>query len=1161
MSTNDTIPKTSTLLPDQDFNYLRQKGIQYLQGMATALWTDFNEHDPGITMLEALSYAITELGYRTSFPMANLLTQPDGTLLPGQCFYTPKQIMTINPLTPRDYRKLLVDLEGVENAWLQYTGVGQEVNFYADCDKDQLSINDGKVMVPLDHEIHLSGLYEAIVDLQPDASLGDLNNTNITYRVPAAGSLQNQVVTFVFSQLEAMDTATYQEILTAVTTNLASIVSLQVTRTNNQYYWSGTLVVALTAGNVNVPLDIRIDAIASRTDIAAATTYLNATLFSNLTLVQQVLQQYQQKVILIADNLMNVRRVLLAHRNLCEDFKAVVTVTDQELAICMDIDVAVGADLNSIQAQVFFQVQAYLSPTVNFYSLGDLISQGITIDQIFDGPVLTHGFINNTELDNAQLVSIVRTSALVKIIMGIEGVNAVRNLSMTLYQANGQPITPSETSCVIIPAGCKGLLNTDRSNLTFYIGKIPLEADMSETLDIMRYLEAVQSQNKLYGTESDLPLPKGTYYNLGDYYSVQNDMPQTYGVGRAGLPANASTERVAQAWQLKAFLMFFDQLLANFFSQLQGAGRLLSTDATLVQTYFTQYLGPSAPPYYQDGVKNVDSIYLDTNTGQVGTAKVASLMGGQEIGSSDWQSLVEPDTTFSSRRNAFLDHLLSRFAASFSDYALMIYSVDFQLQESELQSDTTLIQSKINFLNQYPSISANRGKAINYCPLLIDTTTELPILNAQGIPSVHTGLNPSDPQRGGLWDAWNMAGLAKRAALLSGVALPKGITYEQYVFSPSLGEVLSVNNNGQSPYYYAFFDATGTARLTSIKQTYANQTAAQTDLATASAAVGKASSYTVAASGAGFALYLTVGGVQLATNGVTYTTEALAQAAIPSLIQLFTPNNVPVALPSTVDPGDFGFAFQEPTGQYILISVAQHYATAEAALADGNLLPDYLNDPYAYSIEGSGSSFTVYLSAGGVQLATDGVTYATSADAQTAINNLVAYFSPTYNNLGFYLVEHILLRPRTDAFELMGVCLGSDCSFCGEQDPYTFRASVVMPYWPEEFEDLDFRTYFENTIMAEAPAQVSLKICWVNNSNMRQFEVAYRTWLNALSQSTADPDDAGRMTDLQKANDALINIMQNFHSEYPLAILHDCEESQTDNVVLLGSTVLGTYKN
>jgi hypothetical protein len=1161
MSTTVTIPKTPNLLPDQDYNALRQQGMQYLQGMATALWTDFNEHDPGITMLEALCYAITELGYRTSFPMANLLTQADGTLLPGQCFFTPKEIMTINPLTPRDYRKLLVDLEGVENAWLQYTGVGQEVNFYADCDKDQLSINDGKVIVPLDHVINLSGLYKAIVDLQPDASLGDLNNSNITYRVPAAGSLQNQVVTFVFSDLEALDPTTYQQILTAVTTELSSIVSLQVTRTNNQYYWSGNLVVKLTSGNVNVPIDIRIDSIASRTDIAAATTYLNATLFSNLSLVQQIFQQYQQKITLIADNLMNVRRVLLAHRNLCEDFKDVVTVTDQELAICMDIDVATGADLNNIQAQIFFQVQAYLSPTVNFYSLQDLISQGIPIDQIFDGPVLTHGFINNTELDNAQLVSIVRTSALVKIIMGIEGVNSVRNVAMTLYQPNGQPITPSETSCVVIPAGCKGLLNTDRSNITFYIGKIPLEADMSETLDIMRYLEAVQSQNKLYGTESDLPLPTGTYYNLGDYYSVQNDMPQTYGIGRAGLPPTASTERVAQAWQLKAYLMFFDQMLANFFSQLQGAGRLLSTDPTLVQTYFTQYLGPSAPPYYQDGVKNVDLIYLDTDTGMPGTSKVASLMGGQEIGSTDWQTLVEAETTFASRRNAFLDHLLSRFAESFSEYALMMYTVDFQLQESELQSDAALIQSKINFLNQYPSISKNRGKALNYCPLLIDTTTDLPILNAQGVPTVHTGLTPSDPARGGLWDAWNMAGLAKRASLLSGIALPRGIEYAQYVFSPSMGEVLSVNNNNQSPYYFAFFDGSGTARLTSIKQTYTNQTAASTDLATASAAVATAANYTVTASGSNFVLNLVVSGSAVATDGVNYTTEAAAQTAVNDLVQLFTPNNVPVALPSTVEAGDFGFAFQNASGAKVLISVLQNYTSETAALADGNLLPEYLNDPYAYSVVASGTSFVIYLSAAGVPLATDGITYATTAAAQTAINNLVAYFSPTFNNLGFYLVEHILLRPRTDAFELMGVCLGNDCSFCGEQDPYTFRASVVMPYWPEEFEDLDFRTYFENTIMAEAPAQVSLKICWVNNSSMRQFEIAYRTWLNALAQVTADPEGTGLMTAFQKANDNLINIMQNFHSEYPLAVLHDCEESQTDNVVLLGSTVLGTYKN
>lgn len=1180
MSNRPTIPKTPALLPDQDYASLRQQGQQYLEGMATALWTDFNEHDPGITILEALCYAITELGYRTAFPMADLLTQPDGTMLPGQCFYTPKTILTINPLTIRDYRKFLVDLQGVENAWLESNPaiVGQEVAFYADCDADQLSIDDGKTPAPPDHEIHLSGLYRVTVDLAADPSLGDLNNTNITFRI-AGGTLQDQVVTFCFGAFEAMDQATFLDVLKAVTgSNYASVIGgFSVTRTNAQYHWDGMLTVNLSSTQtVSVPVVVRIDSLFLRGDISAATTYLNTVLFSNIDQIHAILVQYQQKITLIAENLLNVRRVLLEHRNLCEDFRDVVTVTDQEVALCMDIDIATEADINEIQAQIFFQVQEYLSPQVRFYSLKDLLAQGLPVDQIFDGPVLTHGFINNTELDQTTLVSVIRTSALVKIIMGIDGVLAVRGVMMTLYDANGEPVLPSQTACVVIPPGCKALLNTDRSKLTFYMGKIPLLADRSQTLDIIRYLQAIQARNKLYGTEDDLPVPTGAYRDPGDYYSVQNDLPRTYGVGIAGLPANALPARQAQALQLKAYLLFFDQLLANFFSQLQGAGRLLSIDSTLVQSYFTQYLAPSAPPYYQDGVKNIDRLYLDPATGVVETAKVASLLGGAEVGSTDWQRLVESEQTFASRRNAFLDHLLSRFAESFSDYALMMYKVDFDLQQTEAQSDPALINAKIRFLDQYPSISRNRGKALDYCPLVVDATTSLPLLDpGTGLPIVHTGLDPAYPQKGGLWNAWNVSGLEKRAALLSGIPLLQGIRYNQYLFSPLMGEVLPVSANGQAPYYYAFYDGQGQARLVSVKQDYTSQTAAQSDLGLLVSTPANPAYYYIQPQGDGtFKLFLTdsttnPGGTLLATDNVSYADAASASAALAALVQLFTPTGQAAAISVNANNlPPYSFAFRNAQQQPVLISVNDTYGSSAAALADAELLTEYLSDPYYYFVQQpTPGNYRVFLtndsSTQENPLATDGQSYATAADARAAITALVKYFTFSYNNEGFYLLEHILLRPRAGSpdFQLMEVCLGKDCQFCGEQDPYTFRASVVLPYWIQAFGNLDFRTYFENTIMAEAPAHVSLKICWVNNSSMRQFETAYRTWLSALAGYTADSTDNALRDTFRLANDALIGIIENFHSEYPLAVLHDCNESQTDNVVILGSTVLGTYKN
>ena len=113
-----SIPKTFTPVASQDYELLRSEGLKHIENLSSALWTDYNAHDPGITTLEALCYAITELGYRTGFDMKDFLRKADGSLVDGQALFTAKEILTINPLSINDYRKLLVDLEGIHNAWL-----------------------------------------------------------------------------------------------------------------------------------------------------------------------------------------------------------------------------------------------------------------------------------------------------------------------------------------------------------------------------------------------------------------------------------------------------------------------------------------------------------------------------------------------------------------------------------------------------------------------------------------------------------------------------------------------------------------------------------------------------------------------------------------------------------------------------------------------------------------------------------------------------------------------------------------------------------------------------------------------------------------------------------------------------------------------------------
>src|SRR5215211_3767909 len=115
-----TIEKKPLLPESSDYELLRSKGIDYIRELGSSIWTDYNIHDPGITMLEALCYALTDLGYRTSLDIKDLLTDAPhiNTDYDRQAFFTARNILTINPWTVPDFRKLLIDIDGVKNAWL-----------------------------------------------------------------------------------------------------------------------------------------------------------------------------------------------------------------------------------------------------------------------------------------------------------------------------------------------------------------------------------------------------------------------------------------------------------------------------------------------------------------------------------------------------------------------------------------------------------------------------------------------------------------------------------------------------------------------------------------------------------------------------------------------------------------------------------------------------------------------------------------------------------------------------------------------------------------------------------------------------------------------------------------------------------------------------------
>lgn len=160
-----TISKKDQNFPDYlDFDKLRTEGIDYLGKLAGQIWTDHNVHDPGITILEMLCYALLDLGYRTQLPLEDILTRHPEETAPDNNFFTPAQILACNPLTVTDFRKLLIDIKEVRNAWLE------PATDIIDCCREQEITDDYVEFIGDDAscESFLNGLYHVYLDLEKD---------------------------------------------------------------------------------------------------------------------------------------------------------------------------------------------------------------------------------------------------------------------------------------------------------------------------------------------------------------------------------------------------------------------------------------------------------------------------------------------------------------------------------------------------------------------------------------------------------------------------------------------------------------------------------------------------------------------------------------------------------------------------------------------------------------------------------------------------------------------------------------------------------------------------------------------------------------------------------------------------------------------------------
>lgn len=844
-----------------EYGDLRTRGLERIEDYASHTWTDYNVHDPGITILEHLCYGLTDLSYRTAHDLPDLLTNDrNEPSWRESALFTAKHVLPCRPITLRDFRKVLIDHPGVKNAWLAPSKV--EVPVFFDVDLEELTTDPNDKTV---EAVDLRGLFRVMVEFEDETLYDDSRS----------------------AELESA--------------------------------------------------------------------------------------------------LAEIRRYIHGFRNLCEDFVPVEAVPIELIGVCAELELAEDADTEAVLAEILFELGRAISPSVRFHSREDLEDRGRSSDEIFNGPLLARGFIDDDELAAADRKSEIHLSDLVQVIFDVEGVEAVRRLEATSYDMEGNVVREGAEWILPLDPEKAARFSPGHGRFTIYKRDIPFVANAQLVDDKLEELSAGERQRRLPSHDADYPLRLGRFRNPEEYYSIQREFPLNYGIGEGSLGASEPDLRHAQALQLKGFLVILEQYMANYLAQLTEFGRLFSLD-DLHRTYWGQRACD---------VPDLEKVMCD---------KKEALL---------WiHSLLEDPMTFARRRNAILDHLASRFGFRLEEFAFVARVL------YERRAEERIVRDKTRFIRHLPKISRDRSAGYD---LLAPPPT-----GASG-DSLHLG---------------NVSGLEKNLNALLGVE-------PMDRFAETVRSRVEYFEEDSGSHRFRILSRDGVPLLLSAK-IYDRVRDAETDVA-----------------------------------------QVL-------FLGRFRDNYVPFV----GEDDTLLFRLVDDDGRR-LARAPEGLASEEARLA--------------------------------------------------AIRDLVDFFESEPPEERVYVVEHILLRPRESeqarTARLLPPCLEND-EICPGRDPYSFRISVILPYWPWRFRNMHFRRYLERTIREHTPSHVAVRICWIAEQDMDAFEDSYWPWRNALATDAPD---------LPEKQDRFVEVWSRLRSVFPHATLHDCVEGEDENPVVLDNTTLGTF--
>ena len=1092
-----------------DYSALRDSAMALIRQWASASWTDHNVHDPGITVLEACSYATTELGLRLQLDMADLLRSGESNALAD--LPAADRVLPVGPVNRQDLRSVLLDHPLVSDARI-YLPADSEVAFY------EAAGNPPFTYLPGTPRVRPGGLYEVLVELAER----ELNSNTYSFQVSAAG--QAYAIDLALPYWDEAEAAPFRQgvVVTTVAMVLDAGQPWRALPESQSYF--GTLDVAYTGpagpGTVRTWVLLQITTVLEQPGVVVSGILAAARTAVESTGALGPLVEFASRVRRAAVAVDQLRGYLAGWRNLGEQAVRIGVARIQEIAMRARVEVTGGIDVEQLIAAIFAQVERMLSPLVRFDSLANRRRAQTDTDLIYDGPLLRNGFLGLDALvaappavlyvsDVLHLIMLQRGGAASDLVTQANPVGrdivAVTDLALANF-INNRPITQDAEDCLhlVEVERYRPRLSIAKSRIVVVRNDEEVRYDLARVLSLFTalLLQAAAGSRTL-DTSPVWPVPRGELVPVEEYTPLQEELPANYAVGRSVLPDSATPQRQAAAKQLQGYLFLFEQFLADTTAQLGNINRFFSSDPAQDTSSFTR------PPFDLPGASMLLKRF------PVGGNWTAFVADPDNPVARALHEAAESRGQLLDRRSRMLDHLLARQGeetvalgqelhrwAQLELAAIGISPVllPARIAERRETANARLIGIKAALLREAPQLNALRLLA-HGSALLSDALT----LRVEPVPPAfrwHLALRGQERLRS--VDLFTTPAAATIAAENAVLFAGRTVFYSV------------VNNAGQR--LLRLSDGTTAAALLvgESAQTWSN------------AADANAALVEMAASFAALRLEASLAPMERRIAYLTGMRSPQRRHLVAASSLHFQIVNDP---PGGALFGKRWRLWERPgnTGVVLLNSPVRFEAATDAAaveLAEQSIrqVLRYGIDEWNYRlVPAAGTTFSVELrDPVGALLAVRAAASPSRADAQQALEATIDHLYRNHGGEGFFLIEHLLLRPRQNGDPFLSLPAGN---LLRERDPYRQRLSLVFPsgyardfslphatapttpVTPHRFRDPEFRRHAERMVRQACPAHLAPSIHWVDQqapgspasaASLDTLDQRYFAWLDTV---------------------------------------------------------------